>query len=284
MSSSHHPGFNPYQQGSGLTAQDSMGMFDLVTGGAFLAGVGSVSFAGGILVGIGILAAKGVASAARFFAGQTQEKLKSAAEPTVDMNEWFDRMTLEEEGVSRVPNEVDCGKVIDLLSNQRQEGVNYAGFRLCIAGKAILATNGEGEMICNEFASPLSDPRIVSILRSAISNRKQGLPVGSRALLGVAEKIPNEQLEVLAIMVAKIIREQAGQGENVGLAGLENSPEGAIGLDEVEANLPDFGLAEEGDLESMEPDVSTESFITEQIAGVQRSPQEGGNKNNVGLG
>jgi hypothetical protein len=52
----------------------------------------------------------------------------------------------------------------------------------------------------------------------------------------------------------------------------------------VEANLPDFGLAEEGDLESMEPDVSTESFITEQIAGVQRSPQEGGNKNNVGLG
>jgi hypothetical protein len=283
MSSSHHPGFNPYQQGSGLTAQDSMGMFDLVTGGAFLAGVGSVSFAGGILVGIGILAAKGVASAARFFAGQTQEKLKSAAEPTVDMNEWFDRMTLEEDGVPRVPNEVDCGKVIDLLSNQRQEGVDYAGFKLCIAGKAILATNEEGEVICNEFASPLSDPRIVSILRSAIGNRKQGLPVGSRALLGVAEKIPNEQLEVLAIMVAKIIREQAGQGENAA-AGLENSPEGAIGLDGIEADLPDFGLAEEGDLESMEPDVSTESFITEQIAGVQRSPQEGGNKNNVGLG
>lgn len=288
MSSRHQQGFSPYQQGSGLTAQDSMGMFNLVSEGAFLVGVGGVSLAGGMLVGIGVLAAKGVASAARFFAGQAQERLKSADEPTVDMNEWFDRMTIEEDGVARVPNEVDCGKVIDLLSNQQTEGVNYQDFRLCVAGKAILETNGEGELICNQFASPLSDPRIVSILRSAIKNRKEGLPVGSQALAGA--KIPNEQLEVLAKMVAKIIQEEAKQGENSAVAaGLEERQEEAIGLYEVEVDFPDFWLTEdgemeEGDLEKMEPEVATESFTTEQIAGIQRSQREGVPNNNIGLG
>jgi hypothetical protein len=290
MSSRHQQGFSPYQQGSGLTAQDSMEMFNLVTEGAFLVGVGGVSLAGGMLVGIGVLAAKGVASAARFFAGQAQERLKSAAEPTVDMNEWFDRMTVEENGVSRVPNEVDCSKVIDLLSNRQEEGVNYADFRLCVAGKAILETNEDGEVICNQFASPLSDPRIVSILRSAIKNRQEGLPVGSQALAGVASQIPNEQLEVLAKMVAKILRETTEQGVDAAVAvGLEDSQERAIELDEVEVDFPDFWLAEdgemeEGDLERMEPEVSTESFMTEQITGIQRSQQVGVPNSNIGLG
>jgi hypothetical protein len=62
----------------------------------------------------------------------------------------------------------------------------------------------------------------------------------------------------------------------------------AIGLDEVEVDFPDFWLAEdgkmeEGDLERMEPGVSTESFMTEQIKGIQRSQREGMPNNNISL-
>lgn len=196
--------------------------------GAFLVGAISVGVAGGIIVGAGYLAVTGLRAAAKLFAKDAYKRLKTADEPMVDMDTIFDQLGVEKniEGNSFLSalSGKDANKILDLLSGERSEGVDYAGFKLCRDGVAILETNQAGEITNNQFENPLSDPRIISALQAALKNRSEGIPIGSQKLADA--EIPDIEMRELVSKVAEQIASvDSYQNCNPVVETLDNQPE-----------------------------------------------------------
>jgi uncharacterized protein YidB (DUF937 family) len=200
----------------------------IVESGAFLVGAIGVGVAGGIIVGAGYLAITGLRAAAKLFAKDAYQRLKTADEPVVDMDTIFDQLGVEKEiegnrFISALSGK-DANKILDLLSGERREGIDYAGFKLCRDGVAILETNQDGEITNNQFENPLSDPQIISALQAALKNRSEGIPVGSQKLMN-AEFSQVEMQELVSKVAKQIASVDSYQNLNPLVETLDHQPE-----------------------------------------------------------
>jgi hypothetical protein len=198
-----------------------------VESGAFLIGAIGVGLAGGIIVGAGYLAVTGLRAAAKLFAQDAYKRLKTADEP-VDIENIFDQLGVEKEVEGKrfisALSDRDANKILDLLSGERRDGINYGEFKLCRNGASILETNREGEIINNQFENPLSDPRIVSALQAALKNRSEGIPVGSKMLMDAKISEPEVQKWVGKV-TAQIASVDNYQNSNSVVETLDNQAE-----------------------------------------------------------